>query len=190
MSSYDKILPTKNYYSDTTTPYWIPYSGGIGNASLSTLTVSTINGVQVPNLVQLQTTNPNSRTGLAIPTSTWTPLLSTVNNFNFLAGKAYNVQFPFGGDITAAPADAAANISFGVGKQTQGTPNTVYTVKTAAGETQTLVNGSLNSILTSPTTSSEPLVAYMYVQGAASNATMAVLGGGSAINPYVVQQLN
>jgi len=221
-SPYDKILPTKVYRASGD-PYFVPYSGissiqlanitasnitatnvNTVNANVSSLTafsgavsslnVSSINGYTFPLSVQTSVSNTGTTgSSVSIPTNQWVPLFSTPNTFTFIGGKTYDINVPMGVNVSAAPADAAANIEFGVSHQSQAVPSIGYTIHTAAGQTQTLANGNLRAIINIPTgaTLTEPLVASAYIQNASSNATMSYQGtaqaGGSS---YMVSQLN
>jgi hypothetical protein len=146
--------------------------------------------------MSLQTSVSNTGTtgsGVSIPVSQWVPLFSTPTNFSFVGGKTYDINVPLGVNISSAPADANANIEFGVSHQSQAIPSIGYTIHTTAGQTQTLANGNLRAVVNIPVgaTLTEPLVASAFIQNATSNATMSYQGtaqvGGSS---YMVKQLD
>ena len=171
-----------------------PVSGVFQGGALFSTTnmfVSSINGSKYPNALVTSGTNSGTVSAKPIPPNVWTPLASTPTQFAFLAGKVYDISMPFGGNLTAAPADSAASISFGIGLNNVATPATSYTIHTTAGQTQTLVNGLLNATISPAADVTSPLVSYMISQGASSNATITAQGQALSNTDLIkIHQLN
>ena len=194
--SYDKINPNL-LYKDIQNPYFVPYSGvstiNMGLINVSSISgVQSINGLPYPLTTQSSATNPGSVSGLSVPPSAWTQLVSTPTNFTFVGGKLYDVQFPLGANITQASSNANQNISFGVGTPSMTVPANCYTVHTlATAPTQILASGLCRAtIAPSTTTITQPLTAYVLTAGSGDNATISCGGGANSTTPFVVKQIN